>query len=60
MRKILVTNDDGVQSRGIEILKEIMKPYGEITVVAPFEPQSGMSVALTIGKPLRLQFLLHL
>ncbi|HAJ26590.1 MAG TPA: 5'/3'-nucleotidase SurE [Syntrophus sp. (in: bacteria)] len=54
MRKILITNDDGVKSRGIGILTEMMKPYGEITVVAPFEAQSGMSAALTIGKPLRL------
>lgn len=53
-RKILITNDDGVKSVGIRILTEIMKPYGQITVVAPFEPQSGMSAALTIGKPLRL------
>lgn len=54
MRKILVTNDDGVKSRGIEILAQMMRPFGEVTVVAPFEPQSGMSAALTIGKPLRL------
>ncbi len=54
MRKILITNDDGVKSRGIGILTELMKPYGEITVVAPFEAMSGMSAALTIGKPLRL------
>lgn len=54
MRKILITNDDGVKSRGIKILTEMLKPFGEITVVAPFEPMSGMSSALTIGKPLRL------
>ncbi|MDD4656492.1 MAG: 5'/3'-nucleotidase SurE [Bacteroidales bacterium] len=53
-RRILITNDDGVKSIGIGILTEIMRPYGQITVVAPFEPQSGMSAALTIGKPLRL------
>ncbi len=54
MRRILITNDDGVKSVGINILTELMKPYGHVTVVAPFEPQSGMSAALTIGKPLRL------
>ncbi len=54
MRKILITNDDGVKSKGISHLVEMMLPYGELTVVAPFEAQSGMSVALTIGKPLRL------
>ena len=54
MRKILITNDDGVKSKGISQLIEMMRPFGEITVVAPFEAQSGMSAALTIGKPLRL------
>jgi len=54
MRKILITNDDGVKARGIGALIEMMRPYGDITVVAPFEAQSGMSAALTIGKPLRL------
>ena len=51
---ILITNDDGVKSKGISALTEMMKEYGEITVVAPFEAMSGMSAALTIGKPLRL------
>lgn len=53
-RKILITNDDGVKSNGISALIDMMKPFGEITVVAPFEAMSGMSAALTIGKPLRL------
>ena len=54
MRRILITNDDGVKARGIGALIEMMRPYGDVTVVAPFEAQSGMSAALTIGKPLRL------
>jgi 5'-nucleotidase len=54
MRRILITNDDGVKAKGISALIEMMRPYGDITVVAPFEAQSGMSAALTIGKPLRL------
>jgi 5'-nucleotidase len=53
-RKILITNDDGVKSKGISALTEMMREYGDITVVAPFEAMSGMSAALTIGKPLRL------
>ncbi len=53
-RKILITNDDGVKSKGIAALAELMRPYGDIIIVAPFEAQSGMSAALTIGKPLRL------
>jgi len=54
MRRILITNDDGIKARGIGVLTEMMRSYGHVTVVAPFEAQSGMSAALTIGKPLRL------
>jgi 5'-nucleotidase len=50
---ILVTNDDGLQSKGIASLVEAMKPLGEVIVVAPSEPQSGMSQAITVKHPLR-------
>lgn len=53
-REIFITNDDGFKSKGISALIEMLRPYGNITVVAPFEAMSGMSAALTIGKPLRL------
>lgn len=51
---ILVTNDDGVTSRGIRLLVEQMQQLGEVVVVAPDSPQSGMGHAITIGEPLRL------
>ncbi|MFA5713297.1 MAG: 5'/3'-nucleotidase SurE [Bacteroidales bacterium] len=53
MRKILITNDDGFNSKGIEALATLMENFGKVTVVAPLEAQSGMSTALSIGKPLR-------
>ena len=37
---ILVTNDDGIDSRGIRFLVSIMKNFGEVVVVAPDSPQS--------------------
>ena len=46
--KILITNDDGYQAKGIRVLTEIMKQFGEVTVVAPKRPQSGMSMAVTM------------
>ncbi len=46
---ILITNDDGYTSKGIRELVEIMRQFGRITVVAPKNHQSGMSVALTLG-----------
>jgi len=51
---ILVTNDDGITAPGIRSLVEAMKPLGEVVVVAPDGPQSGMGHAITIGKPLRM------
>ena len=52
---ILVTNDDGITAPGIKALVEAMKTIGEVVVVAPDSPQSGMGHAITINKPLRLQ-----
>lgn len=51
---ILVTNDDGITSLGIRTLVELMQTVGEVVVVAPNSPQSGMGHAITIGEPLRL------
>ncbi len=51
---ILVTNDDGVTAPGIAALIEVAKQFGDVIVVAPDRPQSGMGHAITIGKPLRL------
>lgn len=54
--KILVTNDDGFGAKGLSVLVDILKPYGEITVVAPKRPQSGMSMAISMGlKPLAVK-----
>ena len=47
--KIFITNDDGYKSKGIRILAGIMEKFGEVTVIAPKEHQSGMSMALSMG-----------
>lgn len=47
--KILVTNDDGFEAKGISELVEILRRYGDLTVVAPKKPQSGMSMAVSMG-----------
>ena len=52
---ILVTNDDGLDSLGIVSLVESMSDLGEVVVVAPNEPQSGMSQAITVKHPLRVK-----
>ena len=48
--KILVTNDDGFNAKGIRTLVKILKQYGDITVVAPKKHQSGMSMAVNLGQ----------
>jgi len=49
---ILITNDDGIHAPGIRFLIEIMKSFGDVIVVAPDAPQSGMGHAITINDTL--------
>ncbi len=51
---ILISNDDGITSSGIAKLVSLMKQLGEVIVVAPDSPQSGMGHAITVGDTLRL------
>ncbi|MBR0471603.1 MAG: 5'/3'-nucleotidase SurE [Methanosphaera sp.] len=51
--KILITNDDGVNSEGILALNNAVKDLAETTVVAPAQQQSGVGHAITLMKPLR-------
>lgn len=46
---ILLTNDDGYKAKGLRVLAEIMKEFGKVTVIAPKRPQSGMSMAVSMG-----------
>jgi len=52
---ILVSNDDGVQAKGLKTLIEVASRYGKVVVVAPAEAMSGMSHAITIKTPLRVK-----
>lgn len=49
---ILVTNDDGITAPGIRALIEVMNELGDVVVVAPDSPQSGMGHAITINSTL--------
>jgi len=51
--KILVTNDDGIDSPGIAALVHAMQDLGEVVVVAPDRQQSAVGHALTVSSPLR-------
>src|SRR6056300_1461605 len=49
---ILVTNDDGINAPGIRNLISVLKEIGDVVVVAPDSPQSGMGHAITINSTL--------
>ena len=49
---ILVTNDDGITAPGIRTLIKVMNRIGDVVVVAPDGPQSGMGHAITIDDTL--------
>ena len=51
---IFVTNDDGISAKGICSLVEVAEEFGEVVIIAPDKPQSGMGHAITISNPLRL------
>jgi len=52
---ILVTNDDGITAPGLRALIRFMMEIGEVVVVAPDSPQSGMGHAITIDNTLYIK-----
>jgi len=52
MKKILITNDDGFDSQGLEALVEALTPLGEVFVVAPSTEKSACGHSLTLTRPL--------
>ena len=47
--RILVTNDDGYQARGLRSLVWALRPFGDLTIISPKSAQSGMSMAVSMG-----------
>ena len=54
-RLIFVTNDDGYQAKGFAAAIEVAREFGRVVAVAPAEPQSGRSQAITMYDPLFLE-----
>ena len=52
---ILITNDDGILAQGIQELTSLMCTLGDVAVVAPDGPRSGMACAISAVTPVRLQ-----
>lgn len=51
---IFITNDDGISAKGIKSLVEVALEFGDVLIIAPDKPQSGMGHAITVNHPLRL------
>ena len=58
-RLILVTNDDGYDSKGIRAAIDVARRFGRVVAVAPETVQSGMSQAITMYNPLYLRPVSH-
>lgn len=50
---ILISNDDGVEAKGINELIEYLQPLGKLLVMAPDSARSGMSCAITSDRPVK-------
>lgn len=53
--KILITNDDGIEAKGLRLLAEWAKKLGEVTVIAPKVEQSAKSHAIAIAKKMEIK-----
>jgi len=51
--RILISNDDGYQAKGIKQLTKSLSEIAEVIVVAPSENKSAASSSLTLGRPLK-------
>ena len=55
MKRILLTNDDGIFARGINAVAAALAPEYDVYMVAPDSQRSGASQSLTLGKPVYLR-----
>lgn len=52
---ILVTNDDGILSPGLQVLADAARTLGEVVVAAPDREMSAVSHSITLHSPIRVQ-----
>ena len=51
----LISNDDGIDARGIQVLADRLRSLGQVTIVAPDQNRSGASNSLTLDAPVRIR-----
>lgn len=54
---ILVTNDDGIEAKGLKEMIKIAREFGDVIAISAQVPMSGMSHAITIKVPLRVKLI---
>jgi 5'-nucleotidase len=54
-RRILISNDDGFDARGIQVLERALRSLGDVFVVAPDSEQSASSHSLTVRRPIEVK-----
>ncbi|HEX5132662.1 MAG TPA: 5'/3'-nucleotidase SurE [Candidatus Krumholzibacteria bacterium] len=54
-KRILISNDDGIGARGIQVLERALLPLGDVFVVAPDREQSASSHSLTVRRPIEVR-----
>jgi 5'/3'-nucleotidase len=54
---IILTNDDGIDAPGLEALEHCARKFGEVVVVAPSQPQSGIAHRVTTRTPIQVKAL---
>lgn len=52
--RILICNDDGIHANGIRHLWNSLKDYAHLTVIAPANEQSAVSLSITVRQPLEI------
>ena len=51
----LISNDDGIDAQGIQVLADCLRFIGRVTIVAPHQNRSGASNSLTLDSPVRIR-----
>ena len=54
LKRILITNDDGIHAPGIKALEHGLAAVGEVTVIAPDREMSATSQSITLHTPMRI------
>jgi 5'-nucleotidase len=54
-KRILISNDDGFDARGLKVLEQALAPLGDVYVVAPDSEQSASSHSLTVRRPIEVR-----